>query len=159
MHSHYRRLREDRRRHRYILIAPCRFDGAAKRSLRRNRIEVQDVDVLCNLERNYTQGRTPRLDEIRISGATRPQRIAEADGTPTGLTGYLRERGIKQLFFVGLATDYCVAWSAMDARRERFGVLVIEDACRAIDMNGSLAKAWQDMSALQVGRIISSQIA
>src|SRR3989338_1987610 len=82
----------------------------------------------------------------------------EADGTSTGLGDSLRARGIKRLFFVGLATDYCVAWSAMDARRERFGVLVIEDAGRAIDMNGSLAKAWQDMSAPQVGRIISSQI-
>ena len=84
--------------------------------------------------------------------------FAEADGTPTGLTGYLRERGIKQLFFVGLATDFCVAWSALDARKTGFGAVVIEDACRAIDLDGSLARAWESMTELRGGRIHSSAI-
>jgi len=67
--------------------------------------------------------------------------------TPTGLAGYLRERGLRRLFLVGLATDFCVAWSAIDGRREGFEVLVLEDACRAIDLDGSLARARHDISA------------
>lgn len=58
--------------------------------------------------------------------------------TPTGLAGYLRERGIGKLTMVGLATDYCVAFSAIDARAEGFDVTVRLDACRAIDLGGSL---------------------
>jgi len=61
--------------------------------------------------------------------------------TPTGLTGYLRTRGLERLFLAGLATDFCVAFSAVDAAREGFEVTVIEDACRAIDLEGSLAAA------------------
>ena len=61
--------------------------------------------------------------------------------TPTGLAGYLRERGLGRLFIAGLALDFCVRWSAEDARRLGFEVVVIEDACRAIDMSGSLAAA------------------
>ena len=83
----------------------------------------------------------------------------EADGkTPTGLTGYLRDRGLKQVFLVGLATDFCVAWSALDARKAGFGALVIEDACRGIDADGSLAKAWKDMLGAGVKRIQSADI-
>jgi len=83
----------------------------------------------------------------------------EADGkTPTGLTGYLRERGIRQTFFVGLATDFCVAWSALDARKSGFAACVIEDATRGIDAGGSLGKAWQDMTGAGVKRINSSDI-
>jgi len=83
----------------------------------------------------------------------------EADGkTPTGLTGYLRDRGLKQVFLVGLATDFCVAWSAMDARKAGFGALVIEDACRGIDADGSLAKAWKDMLGAGVKRIQSADV-
>lgn len=59
--------------------------------------------------------------------------------TPTGLQGYLVSRGISTLTMVGLALDYCVAYSALDAARLGFGVTVIESACRAIDLNGSLA--------------------
>jgi nicotinamidase/pyrazinamidase len=59
--------------------------------------------------------------------------------TPTGLAGYLRERGLKRVFLAGLALDFCVRYSAEDARREGFEVLVIEDACRGIDMDGSVA--------------------
>lgn len=61
--------------------------------------------------------------------------------TPTGLEGYLRARGISTLTLVGLATDYCVAYSALDAARLGFAVTILEAACRAIDMNGSLAEA------------------
>jgi nicotinamidase/pyrazinamidase len=83
----------------------------------------------------------------------------EADGkTPTGLTGYLRDRGLKRVFLVGLATDFCVAWSALDARKAGFEALVIEDATRGIDTGGSLAKAWSDMTGAGVKRIKSADI-
>jgi nicotinamidase/pyrazinamidase len=59
--------------------------------------------------------------------------------TPTGLTGYLRERGFGRVFLAGLATDFCVRYSAEDARREGFAAVVVDDACRAIDIGGSLA--------------------
>ncbi|MBK5946970.1 nicotinamidase [Rhodobacter veldkampii DSM 11550] len=61
--------------------------------------------------------------------------------TPTGLEGYLRSRGVTRLTLVGLALDFCVGWSAIDAARLGFSVTVLEDACRAIDLNGSLAAA------------------
>jgi len=70
--------------------------------------------------------------------------------TPTGLEGYLRARGVTDLVLVGLATDFCVAWSALDAARLGFGVTVLEDACRAIDLNGSLAAARDQMVAAGV---------
>jgi len=66
--------------------------------------------------------------------------------TPTGLEGYLRTRGISTLTMVGLATDFCVAFSAIDAARLGFDVTVRMDLCRAIDLNGSLATAKQDMA-------------
>jgi nicotinamidase/pyrazinamidase len=65
--------------------------------------------------------------------------------TPTGLGGYLKERGLQKLVIVGLATDYCVAYSALDATRLGFKVVVVLDACRAIDLNGSLAWAQDEM--------------
>lgn len=66
----------------------------------------------------------------------------EADRrTPTGLAGLLRERGISVVHLCGLATDFCVAWSALDARSAGFDVVVVQDACRAIDTSGSLAAA------------------
>lgn len=61
--------------------------------------------------------------------------------TRTGLTGYLRERGIDRLYIAGLATDFCVHWSAVDGRKQGFEIFVIEDASRGIDTNGSLAEA------------------
>jgi nicotinamidase/pyrazinamidase len=57
--------------------------------------------------------------------------------TPTGLAGYLRERGLKRVFLAGLAFDFCVRWSGEDARRLGFEAIVIEDACRSIDLGGS----------------------
>ena len=75
----------------------------------------------------------------------------EADrATSTGLAGYLRERGVSRVVLCGLATDYCVAWTALDARSAGFETVVIDDLCRAIDMNGSLAKARDDMTAAGV---------
>ncbi|WP_376100477.1 bifunctional nicotinamidase/pyrazinamidase [Roseomonas sp. CCTCC AB2023176] len=83
----------------------------------------------------------------------------EADRTTkTGLDGYLSSRGIRHVYLTGLATDFCVAWTALDARRLGFEATVIEDACRAIDLNGSLAKAWADMEAAGVRRIRSDAI-
>ena len=70
--------------------------------------------------------------------------------TPTGLAGYLRDRGLDDLTFVGLAHDFCVAWSAIDAARLGFASTVIEDATRAIDLNGSRAAARDDMRATGV---------
>jgi len=81
----------------------------------------------------------------------------EADKvTPTGLAGYLRERGVKTVYLCGLATDFCVAWSAVDAVKFGFDAVVIEDATTAIDVNGSLAQAWDDMRSAGVRRIESS---
>jgi nicotinamidase/pyrazinamidase len=83
----------------------------------------------------------------------------EADGkTPTGLVGYLKERGLTTVYLVGLATDFCVAWSALDARKAGFAATVIEDATRGIDASGSLAKSWQDMTGAGVKRVQSSMI-
>ena len=78
----------------------------------------------------------------------------EADRkTPTGLAGYLTERGFKRLFVCGLATDFCVGWTALDARSAGFETYVIEDATRGIDTMGSLARAWSDMDKAGVGRV------
>src|SRR5689334_13507416 len=86
--------------------------------------------------------------------------FTEADGkTTTGLAAYLNARDIKKVFLAGLATDFCVAWSALDARKAGFETYVIEDACRGIDTQGSLAKAWSDMTAAGVKRIQSADIA
>jgi nicotinamidase/pyrazinamidase len=77
----------------------------------------------------------------------------EADRkTATGLAGYLRERGFGMLYVCGLATDFCVAWSALDARAAGFETTVIEQACRALDLEGSLERAWSDMAAAGVTR-------
>lgn len=83
----------------------------------------------------------------------------EADKkTPTGLAGYLKQRGLKRVYFAGLATDFCVGWSALDARKQGFEALVIEDACRGIDVGGSLAKAWAAMKVAGVKRIQSTDV-
>jgi len=78
--------------------------------------------------------------------------------TPTGLTGYLRERGMTRVFCVGLAFDYCVRYSAEDAHAQRFETFVIEDACRAIDMQGSSAATRDSLSGLGIGLISSMDI-
>ena len=73
--------------------------------------------------------------------------------TPTGLAGYLRERGLTRIFLAGLATDYCVHYSAVDARRLGFETVVIESGCRAIDLAGSLGSAWASMAEAGVQRL------
>jgi nicotinamidase/pyrazinamidase len=87
----------------------------------------------------------------------------EADRvTPTGLGAYLHQRELTQAFVVGLATDFCVAWTALDARRFGLAVTVVEDACRGIDAptvpGGTLAKAWADLAAAGVARLSSLQV-
>ena len=83
----------------------------------------------------------------------------EADRvTRTGLDGYLVSRSIRHVVICGLATDFCVAWTALDARRYGFATSVVEDACRGIDLDGSLARAWHDMAAAGVHRLRSADI-
>ncbi len=85
--------------------------------------------------------------------------FTEADGkTTTGLAAYLKARKVKRLFVAGLATDFCVAWTALDARKAGFETYVVEDACRGIDTQGSMAKAWADMAKAGVKRIQSTDI-
>jgi nicotinamidase/pyrazinamidase len=78
--------------------------------------------------------------------------------TPTGLAGYLRERSLTRIFVAGLALDFCVRYSAEDARREGFSVTVIEDACRGIDVDGSVAATRESFAALGVGTIAADAI-
>ncbi|AWN55578.1 bifunctional nicotinamidase/pyrazinamidase [Methylobacterium sp. 17Sr1-1] len=111
---------------------------------------------------------SPRLDlrhaELIIrkgyrSGIDSYSAFREADRTtPTGLSGYLRERGFTRVFLCGLATDYCVGWSAIDARAAGFQAVVVEDACRAIDLDGSLERSWGDMAGAGVEREQSGAI-
>jgi nicotinamidase/pyrazinamidase len=86
--------------------------------------------------------------------------FTQADGkTTTGLAAYLKARQIQRLFVAGLATDFCVAWTALDGRKAGFETYVVEDACRGIDTQGSLAKAWADMAGAGVKRIQSTDLA
>ena len=83
----------------------------------------------------------------------------EADRrTSTGLGGYLKERGFRRVFCAGLALDFCVAWTALDAAAAGFETYLIDDASRAIDTNGSLARAQNDLSAAGVHIISSAQL-
>ena len=79
--------------------------------------------------------------------------------TTTGLTAYLRAHGIERVFLAGLATDFCVFYTAMDGRREGFQVAVVEDACRAIDLEGSLAAAMAEMRGAGVSFVQSHEFA
>jgi nicotinamidase/pyrazinamidase len=73
--------------------------------------------------------------------------------TPTGLAGYLRERALRRIFLAGLATDFCVYYSAVDARRLGFDTVLVEAGCRAIDLAGSLDASWAAMAAAGVQRV------
>jgi len=85
--------------------------------------------------------------------------FVEADrATPTGLAGLLRERGIRRVVCCGLATDFCVAWSALDAKAAGFDTVVVEDASRAIDAEGSLAAARRKLAAAGVPMIAADQV-
>jgi hypothetical protein len=126
LHLLYRRLRDERRRLRYIIIAPCKFSSSFKRHLRHEGIEVHDLDVLESLERNYAEGRTPRLEELRISSATAPRLIAGADRTRVWIftitareLGRLFERHDNLLF----AGNIRYALRGDTARRVRSGML------------------------------------
>lgn len=77
---------------------------------------------------------------------------------PTGLAGYLRDRGLSRLFLAGLALDFCVRFSAEDAVRLGFEAVVVEDACRAIDRDNSLAETRASLGARQVAWIASARI-
>ncbi|MBX6375708.1 MAG: bifunctional nicotinamidase/pyrazinamidase [Acetobacteraceae bacterium] len=84
--------------------------------------------------------------------------LLEADRkTRTGLDGWLAARGIRSVVICGLATDFCVAWTALDARRFGLEVTVVEEASRAIDTGGSLARAWADMEAAGVRRVLRAE--
>ncbi|QIE56224.1 bifunctional nicotinamidase/pyrazinamidase [Pikeienuella piscinae] len=78
--------------------------------------------------------------------------------TPTGLAGYLRERGVGALVLCGLATDFCVRFSAVDAAKLGFEATVVEDACRGIDLDGSLAAAWEEMREAGVRRATVAEL-
>ncbi|MEN2393922.1 bifunctional nicotinamidase/pyrazinamidase [Pseudomonas halotolerans] len=97
------------------------------------------------------KGCTPDIDSYSA--------FMEADRqTPTGLTGYLKERGIDTVYMVGLALDFCVMFSALDARAAGFNALVVLDACRGIDIDGSMAAAIRRMQQAGVALIESSAI-
>jgi nicotinamidase/pyrazinamidase len=78
--------------------------------------------------------------------------------TPTGLSGYLRERDLKRVFLVGLAYDYCVGYSALDARMHGLEVVVLRDACRAIDLGGSAAAMEAEFAGAGVAVIESADL-
>ncbi len=78
--------------------------------------------------------------------------------TPTGLSGYLRERGLTRIFLAGLALDFCVRYSAEDARREGFTAVVIEDACRGIDVDGSVAATHEVLAELGIDCVNGDRI-
>lgn len=78
--------------------------------------------------------------------------------TTTGLTGYLQERNIDTLFAVGLATDFCVKWSVIDALKEGFDVHVVEDAVKGIDIDGSVDQAWSEMSDAGAEKVTSKDL-
>lgn len=78
--------------------------------------------------------------------------------TPTGLGGYFRERGFKRIFITGLATDFCVQYTALDAVGQGFKVFVIEEACRGIDIENSLDDAWRNMEKNGAVRIAESDM-
>jgi len=105
----------------------------------------------------------PDLDTTRAEFVVRKGIHLEVDSysaiyendhkTPTGLSGYMHNRGFKRLFLAGLATDFCVLYSALDAVGEGFQVCVIEDAVRGINVADSLAKAWETMARAGVRRL------
>ena len=79
--------------------------------------------------------------------------------TPTGLSGYLRERALARVVLAGLALDFCVRWSAEDAHKNGFAAVVVEDACRTIDVAGSLAATRASLAALGIPRVTVDEIA
>jgi nicotinamidase/pyrazinamidase len=78
--------------------------------------------------------------------------------TTTGLTGYLKERGIKEIYTTGLATDFCVKWSVLDGIDEGFTIYLVQDAVRGIDLQGSLQSAYDEMKKKGAIFVTSDQI-
>ncbi len=110
--------------------------------------EGLDVDAAFLILR---KGVNPNVDSYSA--------FTEADGkTTTGLAALLEARGARRVFACGLATDYCVAYSALDARAAGFETFVVDDACRAIDAGGSLEAAWAKMNAAGVWRVQAREI-
>jgi len=111
----------------------------------------------------------PDLDDARAELIIRKGSRREIDSysaftendrsTPTGLAGYLRERGLTRLFIVGLATDFCVLYTALDAVELGFEAVVIMEGCRGIDLDGSVDKAWARMLKTGVEKISETDIA
>jgi len=97
------------------------------------------------------KGYNPRIDSYSAF-------LDNDHSTATGLAGALKERGIRRLFFCGLAYDYCVHFSAVDAVSLGFTACVIEDACRAIDLNGSVARVNAEMQQAGIARISSDTL-
>ncbi|WP_263419554.1 bifunctional nicotinamidase/pyrazinamidase [Terriglobus albidus] len=97
------------------------------------------------------KGYNPRIDSYSAF-------LDNDHSTPTGLAGALKERGIQRLFFCGLAYDYCVHFSAMDAVTLGFTACIIEDACRAIDLNGSVARVNAEMQQAGIIRLYSDML-
>jgi nicotinamidase/pyrazinamidase len=111
----------------------------------------KDIDI-PHAQLVIRKGHNPKVDSYSA--------FIEADGKlKTGLDGYLSGRGIATVFVCGLATDFCVAWTAADARKLGLAAYVIEDACRGIDTQGSLAAAWANLEKAGVKRIQSSDLA
>ncbi len=109
------------------------------------RLEIVRAEVLIR------KGFNPSMDSYSV--------FYENDHkTPTGLTGYLRDRGIKHVFLAGLATDFCVQYSALDARKDGFEVWVIEEAVRGIDVDHSERQAWVAMANAGVRRIHEQEL-
>jgi len=120
---------------------------------------------------HWVQGTSDALKELHVTKANMILRKGfnpDVDGysaffdndhkTSTDLEGYFKTRGVKHIFLAGLATDFCVMWSSLDARKLGFEATVIEDACRGIDLDGSLAAAWKSMEKAGVGRVNSSDL-
>lgn len=78
--------------------------------------------------------------------------------TSTGLSGYLKTRGITDLYAVGLATDFCVKWSVLDGIAEGFNLFVVEDAVKGIDLDGTLAQAWKEMKEKGAAIVTSKEL-
>ncbi|MDM1759015.1 MULTISPECIES: bifunctional nicotinamidase/pyrazinamidase [unclassified Acinetobacter] len=117
---------------------------------------TQDADFHPDLNTNTAQLIVRKGMNVQIDSYSA---FMEADRkTTTGLAGYLKERKIETVYLVGIATDFCVAWSAMDAAQLGFETYVISDATKAIDLQGSLQHAWQEMLAKGVKRTVSKHI-
>ena len=106
-----------------------------------------DLDI-PRAELIIRKGYDPRIDSYSA--------FFENDhNTPTGLAGYLRERGFRRVFLTGLAFDFCVRYSAEDAKASGFEVVVIEDACRAIDLDGSAEDTRRTLAGLDIPLVVS----